>query len=54
MSYGNYSYVIPAYYNPISLDDMMKAANIYKENYDKMEEQYVDLKNKAGTFAYLS
>lgn len=51
---ANYAYVIPAYYNPLSLNDMMKGAELYKQAYNDMEEKYMDIADKAGQFKYLS
>lgn len=51
---ANYSYVVPVYYNPMSLETLMKTGEVYKQNYDQLENDYVALQDKANQFKYLS
>lgn len=51
---ANFSFVVDSSYDPMSLQEMMLPWTMYKEAYDKQEETYLDLINKADKFKYLS
>lgn len=51
---ANFSFVVDSSYDPMSLQEMMIPWAMYKESYDKQEETYLDLINKADKFKYLS
>ena len=51
---ANFSYVIDSSYNPFSMQEMLVPLTMYKEAYEKSEEQYMDLSDKADKFKYLS
>lgn len=51
---ANFSFVVDSSYDPMSLQEMMVPWAMYKESYDKQEETYLDLINKADKFKYLS
>lgn len=54
MSNGNYSYVIDNSFQPFSMQEMLVPFSAYKEAYEKSEEQYNELSEKADKFKYLS
>ena len=52
--YNNYSFVIDSHFQPFSLQEMLTPFAMYKDVYEKMEDEYTDLSDKADTFKYLS
>lgn len=50
---GNFQYVVPTTYNPLSLQERLPIVMLYKDAYDKRRQEYIDLADKAGTFDYL-
>ena len=54
MPNGNYSYVIDNSFQPFSMQEMLVPFSAYKEAYEKSEEQYNELSEKADKFKYLS
>lgn len=52
--YNNYSYVIDANYQPFSLQEMLTPMLMYKDAYEKSEETFNELTDKADKFKYLS
>lgn len=51
---ANFSYVIDSTFQPFSMQEMLVPMTAYKEAFEKSEEQYISLKDKADTFKYLS
>lgn len=51
---GNYSLVIDANYNPLSMQEMLVPFTAYKDAFDKSEAAYDELTEKADTFKYLA
>lgn len=51
---NNYDFVIDSTFNPFSMQEMLTPFLSYKENFEKTEEAYSDLTDKADKFKYLS
>lgn len=51
---GNYDFVIDSSFQPFSMQEMLSPLAIYKDAYEKSEEMYSDLTDKADKFKYLS
>ena len=55
MPYGsNYSFVIDSSFQPFSMQEMLVPFSAYKEAFEKSEEEYQALAEKAGEFEYLA
>lgn len=52
--YNNYSYVIDSSFKPYSFGELIQPFAIYKDAFEKAEEQYNDLTDKSDQFKYLS
>ena len=52
--YSNYSFVIDSSFQPYSFGELVQPFAIYKDAYEKAEEQYMDLTDKSDKFKYLS
>ncbi len=52
--YANYDFVIDSSFKPYSFAEMIQPFAIYKDAYEKAEEQYMDLTDKSDKFKYLS
>lgn len=52
--YNNYSFVIDSSFQPFTMQEMLVPFTAYKDAYEKMEESYFDLSDKADKFKYLS
>ena len=52
--YSNYDFVVNSSFRPYSFSEMIQPLAIYKEAYDKAEEQYLDLTDRSDKFKYLS
>lgn len=50
----NYNYVIDSSFKPFSFQEMFAPIAMYKEEYEKSEEAYDELAQKADTFKYLA
>lgn len=51
---GNYQFVVHNNWTPLTMQEVLTPFTMYKEAYDKDEERYLDLQNKADTFSYLA
>lgn len=51
---SDYSYVIDSSFKPFSMQEMLVPFSLYKEAYDKTEEGYNALSDKADKFRYLA
>lgn len=51
---NNFSFVADSSFRPYTMDEMLKPITMYENAYEKAEEAYIDLSNKAGMFKYLS
>lgn len=51
---SNFSLVVPASYSPFTMQEMLAPWSMYKQEYDKLEEQSIALQEKADAFKYLS
>lgn len=51
---GNYSFVIDSSFQPFTFQEMLQPFVAYKDAYEKTEEAYYDLSDKADKFKYLS
>ena len=51
---GNFSFVVDSSYKPFSLQEMLVPFTAYKEEFEKAENAYTDLTDKADKFKYLS
>lgn len=51
---ANYSFVIDSSFKPFSMQEMLVPFQMYKDAFEKTEDAYVDLSQKADTFKYLS
>lgn len=51
---ANINYIVDSSYEPLSMQEMMLPFAMYKDAYDKQEEKYIDLIDKADKFKYLS
>ncbi len=51
---ANYSFVIDNSFQPFSMQEMLVPFSAYKDSFEKSEEQYNDLSDKADKFKYLS
>ena len=54
MQYGNYSFVIDSSFRPFEMQEMLTPFLMYKDAFEKAEEAYSDISDKANTFEYLS
>lgn len=54
MPRNNYSFVVDSSFQPFSMQEMLAPLALYKEEYEKREEAYTDLTDKADKFKYLS
>lgn len=54
MPSGNYSFVVSSSFNPFSQQEMLVPFTMYQNAYEKDEERYLDLQNKADNFSYLA
>lgn len=52
--HGNFSYIIDSSFTPFTMQEMLVPFTAYKDAYEKMEENYLDLSDKADKFKYLS
>lgn len=52
--YNNFSYVIDSSFSPFSMQEMLVPFSAYKEEYEKEEEAYNQLTEKADAFKYLA
>jgi hypothetical protein len=52
--YNNYSFVIDSSFQPFTMQEMLVPFTAYKEAFEKSEEAYADLRDKADKFKYLS
>lgn len=52
--YSNYSFVIDSSFAPFTMQEMLTPFLAYKEEFDKAEAAYTDLKTKADKFKYLA
>lgn len=52
--YNNYSFVIDSSFHPFTMQEMLTPFLMYKEAFEKSEEAYNDLTNKADKFKYLA
>ena len=52
--YNNYSFVVDNTFRPFSMQEMLQPLVAYKEEYDKREEDYLNLVDKSDKFKYLS
>lgn len=51
---SNYSFVVNSGFKPFSFQEMLIPFEYYRQAFDKAEEQYNDLSDKANAFKYLS
>lgn len=51
---ANYSFVIDSSFKPFSMQEMLVPFQMYKDAFEKTEDAYMDLSQKADTFKYLS
>lgn len=51
---GVYDFVIDSSFQPFTMQEMLVPFTAYKDAYEKMEESYFDLSDKADKFKYLS
>ena len=51
---GVYDFVIDSSFTPFTMQEMLVPFTAYKDAYEKMEESYFDLSDKADKFKYLS
>ena len=51
--YGNYDFVIDSSFRPYSFKEMLAPLAMYKEEYEKVEDKYQDLRQKADVYSYL-
>ena len=51
---GNYDFVIDSTFTPFTMQEMLVPFTAYKEEYDREEEAYTELSQKANDFEYLS
>lgn len=51
---ANYNYTIKNSYSPFSMQEMLAPLTLYKEAFEKDEEQYINLRKEADKFKYLS
>ena len=51
---NNYDFVIDSNFSPFSMQEMLTPFVMYKDAYEKTEEAYNDLTQKADTFKYLA
>lgn len=51
---ANYAFVVDNSFQPFSMQEMLVPFSAYKEAYEKSEEQYNELSEKADKFKYLS
>lgn len=54
MPYNNYSFVIDSSFRPFSMQEMLTPLAMYKDAFEKTEEAYIDLSNRADKFKYLA
>lgn len=54
MAGSNYSFVISSNFKPFSMEEMLVPFTAYKNAYEKAEEDYTQLSDKADMFSYLS
>lgn len=54
MAYNNYSFVIDSSFKPFSFQEMLAPFALYKDEYDKTQEAYHQLMDKAEDFSYLA
>ena len=53
MARGDYSFVIDSTFQPFTMQELLTPFVMYKDAYDKMEQDYIDLAKNADTFKYL-
>ena len=51
---ANYSFVIDSSFKPFSMQEMLVPFQMYKDAFEKTEDAYMDLSQKADTFKYLN
>lgn len=51
---GNYSFIVDSTFQPFTMQEMLTPLAMYKDVYEKSEEAYTDLTDKADKFKYLS
>ena len=51
---ANYNFVIDSSFKPFSMQEMLVPFQMYKDAFEKTEDAYMDLSQKADTFKYLS
>ena len=51
---ANYSFVIDSSFKPFSMQETLVPFQMYKDAFEKTEDAYMDLSQKADTFKYLS
>lgn len=51
---NNYSFVVDSTFSPFTMQEMLPPLAMYKDAYEKSEEAYTDLTDKADQFKYLS
>lgn len=51
---ANYGFVIDSSFKPFSMQEMLVPFQMYKDAFEKTEDAYMDLSQKADTFKYLS
>lgn len=51
---SNYSFVVSSSFHPFSMQEMLVPFQMYKDAFEKTEDAYMDLSQKADTFKYLS
>lgn len=54
MPYNNFSFVIDSSFRPFSMQEMLTPLAMYKDAFEKTEEAYIDLSNRADKFKYLA
>ena len=52
--YNNYDFVVDSTFQPYSFKELIQPFVLYKDAYDKVEEEYTNLSNQADKFKYLS
>ncbi len=51
---GQYDFVVDSNFTPFTMQEMLAPLSMYKDAYEKSEEAYTDLTDKADQFKYLS
>lgn len=50
---GNYTFAVEDTYDPFSMQEVFYPVGLYKQEYDKSQEKYLDTLKKTNAFAYL-